>query len=826
MSDAPARLTKLIGRDRLLARLRELVTTPAVRQVTLCGAGGIGKTRLALELAELVKPDFEHGTRFVELAPLTDPGLVATAIAQSLNIPTPEDGNVEAAIWRHLEHQNLLLVLDNLEHLLSAVGLVPRLLAHCSDLVIVATSRERLDTPGERVVEVEPLGLPDRGLRSTIDSFSASPAVQLFIDRAKSSAGEFELTDTNAAEVSAICRRLDGLPLAIELAAARVAELPPKAILARFERLLPFLQRSGEVVELRHQTMRNAVAWSYELLDREEQTLFRALSVFAGGFTIEAAHAMRSQMAKVEEEQRAMDMAPDAEAETVTILASLVKKHLLESQNWLDDEPRYVMLETIREFGLELLDRSDESDSARSTHASYFFGLADRVRPKLRGPDPGPWLSRLDRDLDNVRAALNWLLRHEGPVGVTAVGMCNRVAQYWLWRGLLVEAKSWLTLAVENAPDPGQLERATAFLQLGHLENSDLSKTKRYYEESLTIFRTLDHKQGIAGLLTCLALNAEQSGSYAEATAYLEESLAIFRSLSDQRGLAQSSYQLGTLASKAGSYEKAKMLLANARDLWEQEEDVASMAFAIAELGHISRRQERLEEAFDLLEWSLARLTGAGIEHGQGLLRYELAMVALSAGDLKRASSEFRAAIRLLGSSKTLNLYFAGAIEGLAEIAVRSGQYADAAILYSAVDRWQAASNYRRSPAEVLARTRSLGEIRRHLGAGAYQASWSRGQVMSITEAADAAVLDVAEKEIDPAPARRRRIQSNDRLTSRERQVLCLITQGLSNQQIADALTIEPRTVTTHIVNIFGKLEVENRTHAAAVAYHHNLCSE
>jgi len=801
-------LTSMIGRERERALLMALVNDPGVRHITLCGTGGIGKTRLALRVAVEAAPDFTDGVTVVELASLTDPALVPMSVANALGLAPPERGEVVDAIATHLETRNRLLILDNFERLLAAAPLIPRLLAVCPDVVVLATSRERLGTSGERVVQLEPLGLPDRDAGGDLDAIGRSEAVRLFVERAHASDAGFTLSPDNAADIAAVCRRLDGLPLAIELAAARVAEIPPRAVLANIGRLLPLLERGPGDGPSRHRTMTGAIMWSHQSLAPGEQDFLRRLAVANGGFTIAAATAIG---------------AVEDEAAAVIALAGLIAKNLLVRQRWDSAEPRCAMLETIREFSLQELAFSGRAAEAHAAHAHYFAELARQHQAKSRGPEPGPALLALDLEMDNFRAALLWLLQNGPSDGLTAVTLCNRLAHFWLWRGHALEAKQWLLRAVDQGGETDPQALAIAQLQLGHLEQSDPAESRRRYLRSLDLFRQLGHERGVAGLLNSLGMNAEQMGAYGEANDHLVESLAVFRRLDDRSGVAMCSYQLGALLGKTGDYTRAKEFLATARDLWERDGDMTNIAFAIAELGRICRFEGRLEEAVDLLEWSLARLVAAGVRHGQGSLQAELGMVALVKNDLAAAHQRFLSALTLLREFETVNRWFANAVEGLPEISLRQTQAALAVELFATVDAWRSSTGDRPAPVDEREKARSLKLARRRLGEREFAKAWNRGQLRSLAEAAELAQAI----EIGPvnmaSPDKPRDLPGPEKLTPQQLRVLERIAAGLSNQQIAGDLNVSLRTVTTHAQNIFGKLGVDNRTHAAALGFHLGL---
>jgi predicted ATPase/DNA-binding CsgD family transcriptional regulator len=809
----PDPLTTLIGRKAETRRITELLGRSGVRHVTLCGAGGIGKTRIALRVAEMVANDFDEGVLFVDLSPLSDPGRVAPSIAASLELPASTN-DVEATLIEQLADRNLLIVLDNFEHLMAAAPLVPRLAGACPGVVFLVTSREKLGAYGEQVVEIEPMSLPDPNLPVSVAAVSASEAVHLFAARAAEAQSGFSLTDDNAGSVVSICRRLNGLPLAIELAAARIAHLPPQAIDANFERLLPLLEGGRRDLPARLRTMREAIHWGYELLSAEEQSLFCRLSVFAGGCSIEAATAVGL----------AASTSANGEVDTLRLLSSLVDKSMLKREDKSEREPRYAMLEPIREFGLEQLAIEEHEFETRRAHADYFLSLSEKIGPELRSGDPGPWLRQLDSEIDNFRAALDWLLKTAPPGDTAAIKLCNGSAHFWLWRGHTTEARRWLELGVERAGSTVSQETAVAFLQLGHLGYGNAADSYANYERSLAIYRKLDHQRGIAGLLSCLGMTAELMGNYDDARRRLKESRSLFDELSDRHGIAQASYHLGTLASRMGEYARSQEFLETARGEWEQLGDEANVAFAIAELGRLYRLQRRVDEAADLLRWSLSRLERIGIKHGQALLCYELGEVALLRGTLARASDEFRESMRIFRELNLVEVALADSIEGMARIALATKQPETALMLFSSVIAWRNATGYRSSPAEERQRYAGLRSIQKALGNARYDTIWIRGKLLQLTEARDiATAIDTPSSEIQPALAPRD-LPGDEPLTAREGTVLCLVANGLSNQQIADHLAIEIRTVTTHLSRIFGKLGVSSRTHAAALAFRHGFC--
>ncbi len=542
-NNLPVQLTPLIGREKEGAAVQNLLQREDVRLVTLTGPGGMGKTRMGLQVAADLSDLFPDGVYFVNLAPLSDPTLVVSTIAQTLDLKETGDQPLLDLLKGYLRDKQLLLLLDNFEQVVSAALQVVDLLAACLKLKVIVTSRAVLHVRGEQEFPIPPLAVPDPKRLPDLVTLSHYEAVELFLSRSQAVKPEFQLSNTNAPVIAEICARLDGLPLAIELAAARIKLLPPQALLARLGQRLAVLTSGPHDVPARQQTLRNTITWSYNLLEAQEQRLFRRLSVFVGGCTLEAIEAVC--------------IARETSTPTMSMLdcvASLIDKSLLQQTEQEGEQPRLVMLETIREYGLEALEMSGDMEITRQAHAMYYLAMAEKAEPKLEGPQQAVWLDRLEREYDNLRSALRWFLER-GEVGHSielALRQAGALRRFWEVRGHWSEGWNFLEQALAGSKGvavPVQLKALKAAAHLAFVR-SDNDRAEALSEECLARCRELGDTAGMALSLRLLGSIALSRCNFIVAYSQTEESLALFREVEDKEGTAWSLNNLATVVSR------------------------------------------------------------------------------------------------------------------------------------------------------------------------------------------------------------------------------------------------------------------------------------
>ena len=581
-NNLPLQPTVFIGRREELARCVGMLRDPAVRMLTLTGPGGVGKTRLALQVAAELSEDFGGGVFFVDLSPISRPDLVLATIADVLDVRESGSASTESLVVESIGARSLLLVIDSFEHLAEAAPAVARLL-DCPNLKILVTSRFSLRVRAQREVPVATLPVPS-GKSSTLSAVAVAASVRFFVDRATAVSPDFALTAENAPVVAEICRRLDGLPLAIELAAARVRLFPPDALLSRLERRLPLLTGGAQDAPARQRTLRDTIDWSFDLLAPQQQALFAKLSVFAGGSSLPSIEAIAGN--------EPAGPPPDL----VDTLDTLVQHHLVR-QSAAAGEPRFSMLATIREFGSERLEASGESEAVSRQHAQIYLELAERAAPFLReGRDEIRWLRELELEHDNLNAALNWSLAHDAQ---TSARMAGELSRYWSARGHLTEGADWLRRAIAAAPPDEPrllatlLQAASRFAWL----QGDYARSMSLQERSLELWQTTDDLIQIAWARVALADAVAETGDLAHASDLYRKALQQFRLSNVEHGVSTVQINLGARAQDRGEWEQAATLYEEALAIDRRLGDKAGVLVALGNLGDIALERGDVDEA-------------------------------------------------------------------------------------------------------------------------------------------------------------------------------------------------------------------------------------
>jgi predicted ATPase/DNA-binding CsgD family transcriptional regulator len=808
----PRSLTSLIGRDADVAAACNLLLDADTRLLTLTGPGGVGKTRLALRIAEEAATSFPDGVVYVPLAPIAEPGFVLPAIARELGLRDVRTMGPRDLIIDVLCQRRLLLVLDNFEQVRAAAPELATLLTACAELVILVTSRVSLRVSGEQQFPVSPLALPEHDLpdqgriserrpskprgrrdcKTVSHSIERSAAVQLFVARAQAIDPHFALDAENAAAIAAVCQRLDGLPLAIELAAARIPMLSPVDLRLRFDRALPYLGHGPIDAPHRQRTMRQAIAWSYELLSPAEQALFRRLAVFVGGFSLEAAEWVGGRRSEVGStrlrDNSTSDLRPptsDSSLDTFELVSALLDHSLLRRIAQSDGAARFSLLETVREFGLEELAASGEEQEARDAHAAFCLALAERAEPELQDAAWEEWVDRLVSELPNLGAALTYL--RECGKGEWAVRLAGALCLFWTQPAYVREGREWLEMAISL---PGA-DRVPAAL---------------------------------AKALNAIGVVADWQNDIPRVQEALERALTIRQALGDELDVAEVLGNLGNAALDSGDLERAEALLAESLPIYERHGRTFWAGETLVLLGHTVRARGEYDCSVAYLEQAVAVLRQLPGKNKLSDALISLGWAELMRGELAYSRAAYREGLALAEAGND-RMRMGRGVCGAAGLAAAGGAAVHAARLFGAAAAQRDIEQIPLKPtiqAEVDRLTAGVQDV---LGEAAFAAAWAAGRGMPLEDAVIEANAVLSEDwTVGRASTRLRPYQSantaspGNRLTPREWEVLRLLAAGQSDKEIAAALFISSRTASAHVAAIIAKLGVSSRAAAAVIA--------
>ncbi len=794
----PLQLTSLVGREQEMTLLGQLLRRPGLRLVTITGPFGVGKTSLALAVAHQAREAFADGVFFVSLAPISDPTLIVPSITQALNVPESPRRLELDSLKEHLQDRHVLLVLDNFEQIISAAPLLSELLSACARLQMLVTSRESLRLRGEQEFLLAPLAVPDA---SAGDDPAHSPSVALFVQRAQAAQLDFQLSEENATAVAEICAYLDGLPLAIELAAARIRLFPPRAMLAQLRSSSFQLLRSG-VRDLpeRQQTLRRAIQWSSDLLSQEEKQVFRWLAVFVGGSSLAAAQA-------VLENPNLLD-----------VVDSLVSKSLLRRVPG-GEAPRLTMLETIREFGWQQLEESTELEKARRRHAAWYTWLAEEAEPHLAGAEQNKWLRRMEVEQDNLRAALRWAI--EARDGEVALRLVGALAQFWFASGRWTEGRRSLEDALALEPDAADpVVRARALYQAGSLARyqGDYAHARVMCSQSLVLYRALNDELGMVVTLVQLGRICLYMDDHEARKAFVSEAASLIESLPDSVAKARAYKDMALTSVFSGDLVTAEWLgyVTESERIHRAFNNIGEVALAISQRSSYALLSGAYAQAESLAD-EAERLVAEFDEESLIRTRVSSARILLHMHVGEHAAARRRIYQSILSAGKRNDQILPITLVTLAAVLFEQGLAAWSAQVLGLAD--ELVDPGQRSAdlvyLERMPHTRGIhGRVRAHLGDERYASYFAAGRQLTLDDLG--AIPDPAGPGGD----------SIDSLTPREDEVLQLLGQEMSNSQIAQQLVISRRTVDAHLRSIYDKLGVSSRDAATRMARERGLLAE
>jgi predicted ATPase/class 3 adenylate cyclase len=747
-TNLPAHQPVLIGREEEVAAVAALLRRGDVRLLTLLGPGGVGKTRLAMQVAADMLEDFLDGAFFVALAPISEPGLVPVAIAQAIGVAEAGAQPLLERLKAYFKDKRLLLVLDNFEQIQEAASMVAELLGAASQLYVLITSRAALHLSGEYECAVPPLALPEplqlrQDATANLDIIRHAPAVRLFIERAQAVKPDLAVTPENAASIVEICQRLDGLPLAIELAAARCKLLPPKALLERLDSRLALLIGGPRDRPARQQTLRDTIAWSYELLSPVEQALFRWLGVFVGGCSLAAAEAIWSNGWMTVDELRlcAHGVGPAGNvaqasntADMLDVVSALLDQSLLQHDRTETEEARFTMLQTIRDYALERLAEFGEEDTIRCRHTIFFLRMVEAVEPNLYGSTSGPSLARLEREQDNLRATLQWVSAHGMPE--LALRLSGALWRFWLVRGQLVEGRRWLEAALARGKAAAAPMRVKALRGVGMIAHTqgDYAQAITFFEEGLALARHLGDQPSSAALLNNLGLAALRLGNYARAAALFAESRDLYNALGETAASVLPLANLGNVESLQGHYTAARGHYEQCLALARRVSDLRGSANALNALGTMDYREGDYPSARAHYAESLALHRELGDTVNVAIILGNLGEVAWRQGDYAEARVWYEESLVICQdvgyTSVTIFV-----LEGFAALAATQGQAARAARLWGAAMQLREASGQPIHPADQPQYDATVAAAHAQLDQASFAAAWAAGRTLSLEQA-------------------------------------------------------------------------------------------